>query len=120
MPLNAVAGWEAAVFDHVQAMVQTICQRLGAAVPGGSEKVGGSTYSFDIWDEHPLAAEVEGALARFRAEHGELRQRVDAFNQEHGRPTSYRQVVVYGGQCLLERENGAKRDAMPERDGEDD
>jgi hypothetical protein len=121
VPLNAAAGWEAAVFDHVQAMVQTICQRLssGAAVPGGSESVGGSTYSFDVWDEHPMAAEVQAALARFRAEHTALRERVEAFNREHELPARYRQVVVYGGQCLLERENGGAQVA-PEGNDVDD
>ncbi|MFI5308914.1 MAG: hypothetical protein ACHQ53_16265 [Polyangiales bacterium] len=121
VPLNSAAGWEAAVFDHVQAMVQTICQRLsaGAAVPAGSETVGGSTYSFDVWDGHPLAAEVQTALARFRAEHTALRERVEAFNREHGLPAQYRQVVVYGGQCLLEREkNGAQ--IAPEGNDVDD
>jgi hypothetical protein len=109
VPLRAEAGWEAAVLDHVQAVVQTICQRLqvGASVPRGKERVGGSTYSFDVWDGHPLAGEVEAALARFRAQQGELRERVDAWNREHGRPASYRQVVLYGGQCVFERAAGA-------------
>lgn len=105
VPLRAEAGWEAGVFDHLQAVVQTICQRLqlAAGVPSGSERVGGSTYSFDVWDGHPLAAEVEAALARFRAQHTALRERVDAWNQQHGRPEQYRQVVLYGGQCVLEQ-----------------
>jgi hypothetical protein len=108
VPLAAEAGWEAAVFDHVQAVVQTVCQRLqlGAGVPGGSERVGGSTYSFDVWDGHPLAGEVERALARFRADHTALRERVDAWNRQHGRPPRYRQVVLYGGQSVLERSSG--------------
>jgi len=119
--LDASAGWEAAVFDHVQAVVQTICQRLraGASVPGGSESVGGSTYSFDIWDGHPLAAEVETALARFRREHTRLREQVDAFNRTHGRPERYRQVIVYGGQCQLERD-GSASESNAEEEGDDD
>jgi hypothetical protein len=122
VPLNSPVGWEAAVFDHVQAMVQTICQRLriGAAVPSGTEMVGGSTYSFDIWDGHPFAEEVEAALSRFRAQHTELRERVDAWNRDHGRPPDYRQVVVYGGQCVLERESGSPADATDEREDEDE
>jgi hypothetical protein len=120
--LNSAVGWEAAVFDHVQAMVQTICQRLrgGAVVPSGKETVGGSTYSFDIWDGHPFEQEVEGALARFRAHHTELRERVDAWNRDHGRPPDYRQVVVYGGQCRLERENAAAGDAINGGEENDD
>lgn len=104
--LGGEAGFEAAVFDHVQAMVQTICQRLrGAAqVPNGDEQLGGSTYTFDVWDGHPLAHEVEASLARFRREHTDLRERVDAYNRQHGRPEAYRQVVLYAGQCSLDQE----------------
>ena len=109
VPLASAAGWEAAVFDHLQAVVQAITQRLqrGAGVPKGAELAGGSTYSFDIWDGHPLTAEVEGSLARFRVEQTRLRERVDAWNRDHGRPARYRQVVMYGGQCVLDRETGA-------------
>jgi len=99
------AGWEAAVFDHIQAVVQAVIQRLAGESPAGV--VGGSTYSFDIWDGHPLQAEVEGALSRFRAEHSALRAHVEAHNARVGRPASYRQVVVYGGQALLQREQEA-------------
>lgn len=108
VPLNAAVGWEAAVFDHVQAMVQTICQRLrlGGSVPAGSESVGGSTYTFDIWEGHPLEDEVQGSLARFRAAHSQLRQRVETWNAAHGRPQRYTQVVLYGGQSAIEREQG--------------
>jgi hypothetical protein len=102
VPLGASAGWEAAVFDHVQAMVLAIVQRL-AAEPSG-KLVGGSTYTFDVWDGHPMVAEVEGALARFRDEHSALRARVEAHNQSAGRPASYRQVMVYAGQSVLARE----------------
>lgn len=118
VPLRAEVGWEAAVFDHLQAAVQTICQRLrsGPGVPGGQERAGGSTYTFDVWDGHPLASEVDASLARFRAAHTQLRERVDAYNRAHGRPQRYRQVVVYGGQNVTEREPlGRTRD-----DQEDD
>jgi hypothetical protein len=110
VPLASEAGWEAAVFDHLQAVVHAITQRLrgGAGVPSGAETAGGSTYSFDVWDGHPLAAEVEGALARFRVEHTRLRERADAWNREHGRPARYRQIVMYGGQCVLPREGEAQ------------
>jgi len=119
--LDASSGWEAAVFDHVQAVVQTICQRLraGASVPGCRENVGGSTYSFDVWDGHPLAEEVENTLARFRREHTHLRERVEAFNQAHGRPERYRQVIVYGGQCQLARDGNAL-ESKTEEEGDDD
>ena len=114
VPLGSASGWEAAVLDHIQAVVQTISQRLllGPVVPKGSESVGGSTFRFDIWEEHQLADEVRATLSRFRAEHARLRERVEAHNQAHGRPDRYEQVVVYGGQCAFEREKvGGRSDA---------
>jgi hypothetical protein len=114
VPLGSASGWEAAVLDHVQAVVQTISQRLqlGPVVPKGSESVGGSTFRFDVWEDHPLAGEVRASLSRFRAEHARLRDRVQAHNQAHGRPDRFEQVVVYAGQCSFERERvGGRGDA---------
>jgi len=104
------SGWEAAVFDHIQAVVQAAIQRLAGDASGVT--VGGSTYSFDIWDGHPMQAEVEGLLARFRAEHSALRANVEAHNARVGRPASYRQIVVYGGQAVLQRDQDAGRDEI--------
>ncbi len=47
------AGWEAAVFDHYQAMVTAICAKLrrGAQKSAADDAVGGSTYGFTGgWD----------------------------------------------------------------------
>jgi hypothetical protein len=125
VPRGAEAGWEAAVFDHVQAVVQTICQRLQQATqkpvlpsaetpqaPAQPPVIGGSTYSFDLGPEHPLAGEVKGQLEALRQRLGELRLRVDAHNREAGLPAEYEQVVTYVGQCILEKEqgNGASHD----------
>jgi hypothetical protein len=111
LPLGAAAGWEAAVFDHLQAVVHTIRQRLRRETARDAEsvaldpaQVGGSTYSFDVWSGHPLEAEVLSQLARLRRDLGELRQRVDAHNQASGVPADYRQVITYVGQCRLDRE----------------
>jgi hypothetical protein len=102
IPIDASAGWEAAVFDHFQALVRTICQKLGLS-PGAPEQelVGGSTYSFSIWPGHPYEAEVTGTLKRFRAEQSALRARVDAHNQAAGIPKDFTQVVTYAGQSLI-------------------
>jgi hypothetical protein len=110
VPLGSASGWEAAVLDHVQAVVQTISQRLhgGPVVPRGGEPVGGSTYRFDVWEGHPHAPEVQAALARFRDEQARLRDKVESYNRENPRPRRYRQVVVYGGQCAYERERLAE------------
>jgi hypothetical protein len=104
--LGASIGWEAAVFDHVQAVVQTICQRLRQVSfdQASDESIGGSTYSFDVWPGHPLQAEVQSQLARIRTECGELRRRVEHHNASSSAPPDGEQVVLYVGQCVLDRE----------------
>jgi DNA-binding MarR family transcriptional regulator len=101
----SAAGWEAAVYDHFQAVVRTVCARLDrdTANEGYREYIGGSTYSLDVGPEHPLRAEVLGTLARVRAQLGDLRQRVNAHNaavapEQRG---LRERVVIYAGQCVL-------------------
>jgi hypothetical protein len=109
LPLGSPVGWEAAVFDHVQAVVQTVCQRLQqtSAKTVHGDVVGGSTYSFDVWPGHPLELEVKEQLARIRRQCGELRERVTAHNAQAGLQPSYEQVVTYVGQCVLDRDRDA-------------
>jgi hypothetical protein len=112
VPLGAINGWEAAVFDHVQAVVQTICQRLNPppTQSGQAQLVGGSTYSFDVWGGHPLEARVKSQLAELRGRLGELRLEVDDYNRAHGLAQSYEQVITYVGQCIMERSNEGASD----------
>lgn len=111
LPLGSSRGWEAAVFDHLQAVVQTICQRLQLASSDATDKesadteaVGGSTYGFDVWPTHPLRAEVVGLLSEFRTRCGQLRTRVDEYNRQHPAPETTTHVIAYAGQCLIQRE----------------
>lgn len=108
IPLGSELGWEASVFHHIQAMVQTICQRLQAESRASNLKdvVGGSTYSFDVWPEHPKYQEVRGLLAEQRKRLGDLRTEVESINQEVGRVRNFEEVVVYVGQCCVQREEG--------------
>ncbi len=109
LPLGSAAGWEAAVFDHVQAVVQTICQRLQQlGADGPALPVGGSTYSFDVWPGHPLEPETKAQLAQLRDKLGALRMRVDAHNRAHGLRPAYEQVVTYVGQCILQQSEGVE------------
>ncbi len=102
IPVGADAGWEAAVFDHFQAVVKTICCRLRQdPALTGERSAGGSTYTFEVWEGHPFAAEVYALLGTFRERLSELRQRVEAHNAQHGMPEARDDVVVYAGQCVL-------------------
>lgn len=106
VPLESRTGWEAAVLDHFQAVVQTISQRLRSATRQThlDDTVGGSTYSFDVWPGHPLIDEVKQSLHGVRRGLSELRARVEHYNAQHPRPNDYAQIVVYAGQCVMSRD----------------
>jgi hypothetical protein len=107
IPLGAQVGWEAAVYDHFQAVVRTIAQKLGSKLTADArDTVGGSTFTFEVWPGHPLEGEVVGSLGRFRREHEALRERVRAFNDASPTPRQWRRVVVYGGQSVTEEDEG--------------
>jgi hypothetical protein len=107
IPLGASVGWEAAVFDHFKAMVTTVLCRLrdNEMTAALADRNGGSTYTIDVWDGHPLAEEVYGTLGRLRATLTALRSRVDEFNRGHGIPDSHERVVIYAGQCVIQEDN---------------
>ena len=101
VPVGATEGWEAAVFDHFQAMCVAIATklRLGRTRAETADATGGATLAFEIHANHPQRAEVLGLLARVRAEVNELWDRVEAHNAAHpvGEP-EHRRVTFYLGQ----------------------
>jgi hypothetical protein len=103
IPIDAAAGWEAAVYDHFHALVRTIIAKLGLSNDSKDhEVVGGSTYSFAIWSGHPLEREVLDTLKRFRAEQSALRARVDTYNAQQPEPPKEQlNVTTYAGQTVV-------------------
>jgi len=104
IPLGSSAGWEAAVFDHYQAVVTALCTklRLGRARAVAGEWVGGSTYAACVWDGHPLHDEVLGQLQRARDQASALRERIEAYNVVHAAPEEgTKKVIFYAGQAVL-------------------
>jgi hypothetical protein len=111
IPFEEPAGWEASVFDHYQAMVTALCIKLrqGKFSATQTDSIGGSTYTFDIWEGHPLEGEVLGLLGALRKEARSLRERVDEYNRAHeaARPAAEARelrVITYVGQGVLESE----------------
>ncbi len=96
------AGWEAAVFDHFQAVVTAICTklRLGRRRAVHGEWIGGSTYSFEVWNDHPHRAEVLGFLQETRERAVSLRKKVAEFNAAHETGEGALGVLAYVGQTL--------------------
>ncbi len=101
LPVGDEVGFEAALFDHYQAVVNAICAKIrnGATRALPSDQLGGSTYSFDVWSGHPYEDEVRGLLAEFRGRLGSLWDEVHAHNQAcDTRPEHAAKVTVYLGQ----------------------
>jgi hypothetical protein len=111
VPLGTEHGWEAAVLDHYQAMVSAIGRKLklGAVSAQARDVVGGSTWSLDVWDGHPLADEARSTLARVRDQVEKLRTRIDTYNADHERSAPAERVVFYMGQYV----NGESCDDRP-------
>jgi len=107
LPLGSSVGWEAAVFDHFKALVNTITGRLGLdrSSPTLADRTGGSTYTLDVWSGHPHADEAYETLRALRHRLGELRAKVEAYNEQHPVPEDYTQVLLYVGQCLIKQGN---------------
>jgi hypothetical protein len=107
IPLGESHGWEAAVFDHYQAMVTALCAKLNTGVLRGeaTDHIGGSTYTFCIWEGHPMQEQVLGFLSSIRAQAMALRQQVADYNQTTNKPTDQMQrVVAYVGQTVIDPE----------------
>jgi hypothetical protein len=108
IPFGDSLGWEAAVFDHYQAMVAALVTklRLGRKRADLSDRIGGSTFVFDLWAGHPLAEECLAFLKKVREEGIELRKRLETHNRSHAAPANIAtfQVVSYVGQTVREDE----------------
>ena len=96
------SGWEAALFDHYQAVVAAICTKLrvGSARADHADVIGGSTYSYDIWRGHPFEERVLGMLRATRDEADTLLEEVHRYNSNNPAPTSSNRVSFYVGQSV--------------------
>ncbi len=103
IPLGSPVGWEAAVFDHFKALVNTITSKLrdDRTAPALSDRVGGSTITLDVWPGHPLEEEAFGTLEKLRTILVELHERVERVNGELGLPDVYTRVIAYAGQYVI-------------------
>lgn len=84
-------------------MVTAICAKLALgrrhSTPG--EWIGGSTFGFEIWDDHPERENVLGVLQDMRERISAVRERVTAYNQVHSPGSGTLKVVTYVGQSVL-------------------
>jgi hypothetical protein len=107
IPEGSVFGWEAAVFDHFQAMVGALRAKIGSGQRAGSrDSAGGSTFSFTVWESHPMKDEVVGLLAQSREQMAQLRLRVADYNSSH--PPGGEELIrvsAYVGQSVVSAES---------------
>jgi len=105
VPVGHEHGWEAAVFDHFQAVVSAIANKLRSGPPRSErgDVTGGATYSLDIWRGHPLQARAMGVLAQVRSQLELLRAEIDQENAKTSREPNLR-IIFYMGQDIREDE----------------
>lgn len=98
--LGARAGWEAALLDHFQAMVRSMCVKLqnGETRALPDDEVGGSTFTFDIWPGHPQEQAVRSLLRDTRARLSELWDQTTSHNKHSALPEVTQRVTFYCGQ----------------------
>jgi hypothetical protein len=73
-----------------------------------ADSVGGSTFTFDLWDGHPMQDEVLGHLARMRTLGLELQARLQAYNDAHREvAASPLRVISYVGQTVIDSDEPA-------------
>ena len=94
------------MLDHCSALARTIGKKLSLdQLASAADEVGGSTYHFSLYRGHPMEAEVTGELRRFRERSTALRERLHAYNVEHGLPPERMNVTAYYGQCVVENDH---------------
>jgi len=100
---GAPQGWEAAVFDHYQALANAVAAKLRAVAAGTPQhdRVGGTTFHFGIHAGHPYEDRVLGILKQVRDELGPLWDDVVAYNREHPiADEAATRVTFYCGQSV--------------------
>jgi hypothetical protein len=103
IPIGADHGWEAAVFDHFQAVATAIGNKvqLQGKRSATSGLIGGTTLRFEVSARHPKLQRVLGLLARVRQLTDEVWDEVSEANTA-GPPSEEERVNVtfYFGQNI--------------------
>lgn len=103
VPVGSEYGWEAAVFDHYQALVTAVSAKVATAAgrSAHNDLIGGATLSFDVYEGHPYEKDVTGQLQAVRAQVNALWEKVSQYNKEHPVADDQKtKVTFYFGQMV--------------------
>jgi hypothetical protein len=103
IPLGDDAGFEAALLDHHQAVLNALAAKIGSGArrSAAADVTGGSTFSFELWRGHPHEEAVQGLLARVRGDVASVWNQTSTYNESarSGERRTYN-VTFYLGQYL--------------------
>ena len=82
---DAEHGWEAAAFDHFQAVATALANKVALRSQNSeaAKLVSGTTLHFDLTPTHPLLPKVLRLLAQTRTLTDEIWQEVFRYNEQH-------------------------------------
>jgi hypothetical protein len=105
VPVDSEVGWEAAVFDHFQAVSNAIAAkvRTGKLKASHGDAVGGATLRFELGPQNPHEKRVLSLLEDVRRQVNQVWEDVRRYNEQHP-PDEHttRNVCFYFGQYLKE------------------
>ncbi|MCB9523903.1 MAG: winged helix-turn-helix domain-containing protein [Myxococcales bacterium] len=104
VPLDTEEGYEAAIFDHVAAMVRALTKklRLGRHHASLGDQIGGATFTLQVPVDDPLYGEVSGFLRENRVRLEDWLQRARALNDTGLAGREVRRFTLYVGQSVDE------------------
>ncbi|MEZ4267656.1 MAG: hypothetical protein R3F39_14855 [Myxococcota bacterium] len=107
IPMDTADGYEAALWDHLSAVVRAICKKVRLGRPSAhlADLEGGLTFSFDLPEDHPLWEEVSPFLRRTRLQFEDWLARARELEPLHGEGRRWHKVTIYAGQSLQELED---------------
>ena len=100
IPMDTVEGYEAAIYDHLSAVVGSLCKKLRMRQHSAklADLTGGATFTFFVPVEDPLWQEVSGYLRENRLRLEDWLARAKALEGGEHPPGTLRKVTIYVGQ----------------------
>ena len=107
IPIDSPEGYEAALWDHINAAVHAICKKIRMsrhrAMP--DDRTGGTTFSFLAPVGHPLSAEISAFLSDTRTQMESWLDRARVLQDTEPQNQAWERITIYTGQ-MVERIDG--------------